>query len=103
MRNDALPFRSAAPRTGVDHLNERMSERSLRRRGTLSRSSPEIPGTVRTWHSKRPSRKGDDTMEPLQIGDQVPDIRLPLVNGLGDAGFRDFAGKRLIVFAWASW
>jgi peroxiredoxin len=42
-------------------------------------------------------------MEPLQIGDQVPDIRLPLVNGLGDAGFRDFAGKRLIVFAWASW
>ncbi len=42
-------------------------------------------------------------MNPLEIGEHVPDIRLPLINGSGEVGFRDFAGKRLIVFAWASW
>ncbi len=42
-------------------------------------------------------------MNPLEIGEKVTDIRLPLVNGEGDAGFADYAGKRLIVFAWASW
>ena len=42
-------------------------------------------------------------MKPLEIGEQVPDIRLPLLNGSGDAVFRDYSGKRLIVFAWASW
>jgi hypothetical protein len=42
-------------------------------------------------------------VKPLGIGEQVPDIRLPPLNGGGDAGFRDYSGKRLIVFAWASW
>ncbi len=42
-------------------------------------------------------------MNPLEIGQQVPDLRLPLVGSGGDAGFADYAGKRLIVFAWASW
>ena len=42
-------------------------------------------------------------MQPIDIGQKVPDIRLPLLNGDGDSGFSDYAGKRLIVFAWASW
>ena len=42
-------------------------------------------------------------MDPIEIGAQVPDIRLPLVAASGEAGFKDYAGKRLIVFAWASW
>ena len=42
-------------------------------------------------------------MDPLEIGEKVTDIRLPLVIGNGDAGFGDYSGKRLIVFAWASW
>ena len=43
------------------------------------------------------------TTNPLEIGEQVPDIRLPVLNGGGEAGFGDYAGRRLIVFAWASW
>lgn len=42
-------------------------------------------------------------MQAIDIGQQVPDIRLPLLNGDGDAGFEDYKGKRLILFAWASW
>jgi len=42
-------------------------------------------------------------MKPLEIGERAPDIRLPLLDGSGDAGFRDYSSKRLIVFAWASW
>lgn len=42
-------------------------------------------------------------MDPVEIGSKVPDVRLPLLNGDGDVGLADYAGKRLIVFAWASW
>lgn len=42
-------------------------------------------------------------MQNIEIGHHVPDIRLPLLSGIGDAGFEDYKGNRLIVFAWASW
>jgi hypothetical protein len=51
----------------------------------------------------RVSRAGALAVNPIEIGEKVADIRLPLVNGEGDTGFSDYAGKRLIVFAWASW
>lgn len=42
-------------------------------------------------------------MNPVEIGEQVPDVRLPVLNGDGEVRLHDYAGKRLIVFAWASW
>jgi hypothetical protein len=48
-------------------------------------------------------QKGEKNMQNIEIGHHVPDIRLPLLSGIGDAGFEDYKGNRLIVFAWASW
>ena len=38
----------------------------------------------------------------LNVGDEVPDVRLPGLDG-SQHGLSDFAGRRLIVFMWASW
>jgi hypothetical protein len=38
----------------------------------------------------------------LTVGDLVPDVSLPTLEG-DTVNPRDFVGKRLIVFMWASW
>ncbi|MBI2936504.1 MAG: redoxin domain-containing protein, partial [Chloroflexi bacterium] len=42
------------------------------------------------------------TSQIVRPGEQVPDIRLPRLDE-GQIGLRDFLGKRLVVFVWASW
>ena len=38
----------------------------------------------------------------LAVGDRLPDISLPGISGEA-FHLRDFAGKRLFIFMWASW
>ncbi len=42
------------------------------------------------------------TRHPLTEGDVMPDLTLPGVDGQ-PIRLRDFAGKRLFIFMWASW
>ncbi len=42
------------------------------------------------------------TKHILAVGDQLPDISLPGVDGR-TIHLRDFRGKRLFIFMWASW
>ena len=37
-----------------------------------------------------------------KVGDVVPDMSLPTLGG-GTVNLRDYAGKKLILFMWASW
>lgn len=39
---------------------------------------------------------------PLNIGDKVPDFELATLDG-GRLSVSSFAGKKLVVFCWASW
>ncbi len=36
------------------------------------------------------------------VGEEAPDFRLPSLSG-GDVSLSGYAGKRLVVFIWASW
>jgi hypothetical protein len=38
----------------------------------------------------------------LQVGDKMPIFELPTMEGQA-VGLEDFAGKRFIIFMWASW
>jgi len=38
----------------------------------------------------------------LTLGDHIPDLTLPGIDG-GDIHLRDFRGRRLFIFMWASW
>jgi len=38
----------------------------------------------------------------LNIGDQLPDLRLPTVDG-GMLRLRALAGRQVLLFCWASW
>jgi peroxiredoxin len=38
----------------------------------------------------------------IRVGDTLPDISLPLTNGQ-NIRLRDYLGRRLFVFMWASW
>ena len=43
-----------------------------------------------------------NTKQALVVGDQLPALSLPNVRG-GTIHLRDFLGKRLFIFMWASW
>jgi len=43
-----------------------------------------------------------DAKHVLSVGDPLPDITLPTVDG-HTIRLRDYRGKRLFVFMWASW
>ena len=38
----------------------------------------------------------------LGVGDTMPDLVLPALDG-GQVSLRAFAGRKLVVFVWASW
>lgn len=40
--------------------------------------------------------------ELLRVGDVLPDLQLPALDG-GTISLGAFAGKKLILFMWASW
>ena len=42
------------------------------------------------------------TKHALGVGDQLPDLRLPGVDGT-PINLADFRGRRLFIFMWASW
>ncbi len=42
------------------------------------------------------------TMKRVGIGDHLPHLTLPTVNG-GEVRLKDYHGKRLALFCWASW
>lgn len=44
----------------------------------------------------------DTTSAIITIGDIAPDFTLPSLDGR-NVSLSDFAGKRLILFMWASW
>lgn len=37
-----------------------------------------------------------------RVGDRLPDLRLPLLDG-GELDFSTLQGKRLLLFFWGSW
>ena len=39
---------------------------------------------------------------PAQIGDTLPDITLPLLDG-GELNLSDLRGKRILLYFWGSW
>jgi peroxiredoxin len=44
-----------------------------------------------------------ETTKPvLQIGDPMPDLTLPEING-GEIQLSHYAGKKYIIYMWASW
>jgi peroxiredoxin len=44
----------------------------------------------------------NQTRRILKVGDQMPDVSLPGVDGR-PIRLRDYRGKRLFIFMWASW
>lgn len=42
------------------------------------------------------------TQAPARIGNTLPDITLPLLNG-GELNLSDLRGKRLLLYFWGSW
>ena len=42
------------------------------------------------------------TGSPADVGHKAPDFTLPSLSG-GDVSLSDYAGKKLVVFMWASW
>ena len=43
-----------------------------------------------------------ETRIPLKVGDQMPPLALPSVNG-PTVELREYLGRRLFIFMWASW
>lgn len=42
------------------------------------------------------------TQQSVKLGDTLPDIALPRLDG-GELRFHDLRGKRLLLFFWGSW
>ena len=38
-----------------------------------------------------------------RVGDQLPDLVLPKLDGTGNLDFAELRGKRLLLFFWGSW
>ncbi len=46
---------------------------------------------------------GHTSSGPVRVGEPVPDFALPTVDGKKTVHLSDLRGKKVIVFAWASW
>lgn len=42
------------------------------------------------------------TQAPARVGDTLPDITLPKLDG-GDLNLTDLRGKRVLLYIWGSW
>ena len=46
---------------------------------------------------------GNPAYSAVHVGESVPDFALPTVEGKKTVHLSDFRGKKVILFAWASW
>ena len=46
---------------------------------------------------------GPPATNPVREGEPIPDFALPTVDGKKTVHLADYRGKKVILFAWASW